>query len=168
MPWFDIFENSGSRIVAVALMSIPANGNSRYPLLNAAKSFTPKYLLMKNWLAELIIKPYKLAVDIGFINLNILFIGICDFLGLTPLNGMVINISPVRQVIIADMTKPIMALDAVAFISITGSMVHTIINVRLMATYIITILDIPYTVRILSTPITGISNMGVIEKYMRL
>lgn len=76
MPWFDIFENSGSRIVAVALMSIPANGNSRYPLLNAAKSFTPKYLLMKNWLAELIIKPYKLAVDIGLINLNISFIGI--------------------------------------------------------------------------------------------
>ena len=81
---------------------------------------------------------------------------------------MVINISPVRQVIIADMTKPIMALDALAFISIMGSMVHTIINVRLMATYIITILDIPYTVRILSTPITGISNMGVIEKYIRL
>ncbi len=42
MPWFDIFENSGSRIVAVALMSIPANGNSRYPLLNAAKSFYPE------------------------------------------------------------------------------------------------------------------------------
>ena len=76
IPWFDIFENSGSRIVAVALMSIPANGNSRYPLLNAAKSFTPKYLLMKNWLAELIIKPYKLAVDIGFINLNISLIDI--------------------------------------------------------------------------------------------
>lgn len=34
---------------------------------------------------------------------------------------MVINISPVRQVIIADMTKPIMALDALAFISIMGS-----------------------------------------------
>ena len=33
---------------------------------------------------------------------------------------MVINISPVRQVIIADMTKPIMALDAVAFISIAN------------------------------------------------
>ena len=75
-PLCGIFENSGSRIVAVALMSIPANGNSRYPLLNAAKSFTPKYLLMKNWLAELIIKPYKLAVDIGFINLNISFIDI--------------------------------------------------------------------------------------------
>lgn len=132
-----------------------------------AKSSTPKYLLTKNGLAEVIISPYMFDVNIGSEKLNISFVARLLFLEFIFLNGNTDMYSPIMHVANDDATNPITA-PVVPYENITtGITVHTMVNKLPEMAYIMIVLDMPYTISIFFTPITGISRIGVMAKYLR-
>ncbi len=161
-PSWSIFENKGNKTVEHAPTIIPMKGNSINPLLKSAKTSSPKYRLIKNWSADLIIIPQKLAIINGKENLKIsLYVTLVLFFSI-PLNGRFLRYIANRKSKEEATTNPKIACIEVPLKTITGNTTHNIMKVREHTTYIEFIYVFLYVEYIASIPIVGNMKNGTI------